>query len=579
MNGQESASSRLFCFLALLCALCVSAVSFPSGSQEPTNPESRSPVPAVLIYGAGLAPRGLNPLLDRNGWNEVSSVLLSRLFRADHEGRIVGDLVESYTVSADGLSWTLKLRENVRWHDGEPFTSADVLFSWEKLFDPATATSLDLNQPMLRDFAATGPYEFVFRLRYPDAGFLAPLTEVPILPAHLLAEADINSNAFEQNPVGTGPYMLAKQEGSDYVFDRHAYYHFGAPAIPRLVLRIIADDDVRAEALASGLLHLAQVKPQHVPRLRALKHLRVYRFRTGAWRGMPLNLRRAALKDVRVRRAIDLAIDREAIVAAALAGFGQPAYSPIPPASWAFDPAMNQPRHDPARAERLLEEAGWRRNAAGLRVREGEVLELNVIVWKEETFRRTAAVLIRAQLEALGLRVNLHLVDGATYNRLADDMGTTYDGFIGGWGGLLDPGDNLGKKFHSRGSQNYMGYSNTEVDRLLARARALPPQRRGEARRLYRELVERVTADAVFLPLAYPDYVFAADARLSLGPYSQPAMPEESGKAQLAGPPVMDSWYEFPKFAHYWSWSTPGTNSPTPKLRGAHPWSRQEREP
>ena len=510
-------------------------------------------MPEALIYGAGLTPRGLNPLLDRNGWNEVSSVILSRLFRADHEGRIVGDLVESYTVSADGLTWTLQLRDNLRWHDGEPFTAADVLFTWQKLFDPATETSLDLNQPMLRDFAATGPYEFVFRLRYADAGFLAPLTEVGILPAHLLKEADINTDAFDQNPVGTGPYMLAAHEGTDYLFDRHAYYHFGAPAIPRLVLRIIPDDDARAEALARGEVHLAQVKPQHVPRLRALEHLRVYRFRTGAWRGMPLNLRRPALKDVRVRRAIDLAIDREAIVAAALAGFGQAAYSPVPPVSWAFDPAMNQPRHDPARAEQLLEEAGWRRNAAGLRAREGEVLELNFIAWKEEIFRRTTAVLMRAQLEALGLRVNLHLVDGATYNRLADDMGTTYDGFIGGWGGLLDPGDNLGKKFHSRGSQNYMGYSNTEVDRRLARVRALPPQRRSEARRLYRQLVELLTAEAVFLPLAYPDYVFAADARLSLGPYGRPAIAEESGRG-AQHPPVMDSWYEFPKFAHLWSW-------------------------
>jgi len=238
---------------------------------------------------------------------------------------------------------------------------------------------------------------------------------------------------------------------------------------------------------------------------------------------------------------------------AALAGFGQAAYSPVPPVSWAFDPAMNQPRHDPARAEQLLEEAGWRRNAAGLRARESDVLELNVIVWKEEIFRRTAAVLMRVQLEALGIRVNLHLVDGATYNRLADNMGTDYDTFIGGWGGLLDPGDNLGKKFHSRGSQNYMGYVNTEVDRLLARVRALPPQRRAEARRLYRQLVEVVTADAVFLPLAYPDYVFAADARLSLGPHSQPPS-AESGRAPLAGPPILDSWYEFPKFAHRWSW-------------------------
>ncbi|MFQ5926172.1 MAG: ABC transporter substrate-binding protein [Terriglobia bacterium] len=567
-----AANHRVPPALAFLCALCVSAVnsSHPATSHgpqatshEPTPAEGLRPAGGSLIYGAGLIVRGLNPLLDRNGWNELSSALLSRLFRVDHTGQIVGDLVEDYRVSDDGLTYTLRLRPDLRWHDGAPCTADDILFTWQKLFDPATATSLDLNLPMLRSFEKKTPREFVFHLRYPAAGFLAPLTEIPILPAHILRDTDINSDAFDRNPIGTGPYKLvSRSESSEFVLARHADYHFGPPPegsgpqggpppIARLILRVIPDDDARAAALARGELHLTQVKPQHVARLRALPHLRLHRMRTGVWRGMPLNLRRPALQDVRVRRAIDLAIDREAIVAGALAGFGTPAYSPIPPASWAFDPALTRRRYPPDEAARLLDAAGWKQNAAGWRVRQGQVLELNVIVWQDELFRRTAAELIRQQLAPLGIRVILHRVDSATYTRLADHMGTTYDTFIGGWSGLLDPGDNLGKKFHSRGSQNYSGYNNPDVDRLLARVRvrARTPQQRDTVRQLYRRLVARLTADAVFLPLAYPDYVFAADARLAdLDEF------------------VCDSWYQFTQFAHEWRWQAsdprPATGDP-----------------
>jgi len=490
--------------------------------------------PRELIYGAGLTPRGFNPLLDAHEWNEISSVVYSRLFRPDHTGKIVGDLVESYDVSPDGLTWTLKLRQNVQWHDGKPFTSDDVLFTWETLFDAQTASSLDLNQPMVRRFEPQGTHAFVFHLKYADAGFLAPLTEIAILPAHRLRGKEA---AAIPHPIGTGPYKLVRRAGRDYILEAHAAYHFGAPKVPRLVLRIIPSDDARAEALARGEVHLAQVKAQHVAKLQAAPGVRVYRMKTGAWRGMPLNLRRPALKDARVRRAIDLGIDRDKIVAAAIPGAGQPAYSPIPPASWAFDAAMNARRYDPAAAERLLDQAGWRKNKDGRRERNGGPLALDIIVWKDELFRRTTAEMVRDQLGALGITVNLHLVDNVEYNRLAGAMGDQYDTFIGGWGGLLDPGDNLAKKYRTGGSQNYGAYSNPEMDRLLDQVRALGPEQRERARAIYQKIVAMVTADAVFLPVAYPEYVFAADTRLA-------------GIDEF----VCDSWYEFPKYAHEWSW-------------------------
>jgi peptide/nickel transport system substrate-binding protein len=480
----------------------------------------------------------MNPLLDRAGWNEVSSVILSRLFRPDHQGNIVRDLVDTYLIRDGGRIYELNLRQDVTWHDGTPFTADDVFFTWQRLFDRDTLTSLDLNQAALNSHRQTGKYTIEFELKQPDTGFLAALTEIPILPAHRLENADINGDAFDLAPIGTGPYRLVlRRDDREFHLLRHDKYHLGRPAFDELVIKIIADDDARARAVASGEADIAHVKPPHVESLRAAGK-RVFRMATGAWRGMPLNLARVPLADMRVRQAIDLAIDREAIVKESLAGYGSAAYSPIPPASWAYLPEMNAPRHDPAQAARLLDNAGWRMPDNGpeprVRMKNGASLDFEMIVWKDEFFRRTAAQLVALQLGAIGFKVNLHLVDGPTYNRLAEDMGADYDAFIGGWGGLLDPGDNLYKKYHSRGSQNRNGYIHRDVNRWLEEARRTI--NRPQATALYHRVVKQITTDAVFLPIAYPDYLFAA-------------RPDLAGIDDF----TLDSWYEFTKYAAEWS--------------------------
>ncbi len=520
-----------FCFSLLLAAT--------AHAQPRSNaPGSREGVwPRRLTYAAGLTPRGLNPLLDRNGWNEVSSAILSRLFRPGHNGGIEGDLAESYEVSADGRTYTVRLRRDVYWHDGEPFTSDDVIFTWQKLFDPKSETSLDLNQASLAEQHKITNHTLQFVLRDPDTGFLAALTEIPILPKHKLREEDINGKIFDENPIGTGAYRLLGRVDWDtaepaVLLGRHDRYHLGKPAFEELLILVIADDADRARAIAKGAADLGSVKPPAVETLRSAGRS-VYRMRTGAWRAMPLNLANPVLRDKRVREAIDLAINREEVVRVALEGYGEPAYSPIPPASWAFRPEMNEKRFSPSRAATLLDDAGWKLNSRGFREKDGAVLRLRWIVWRDEFFRRTAAELIEKQLREIGIAVQLHRVSNSEYNRLAENMGDKFDTFIGGWGGLLDPGDNLYKKYHSRGSQNRTGYHHVEVDKLLEAARRTT--NRGDAVRLYRRIVAQVTDDAVFLPLAYPDYIFAA-------------RPELAGIEEY----TLDSWYEFTKFAAEW---------------------------
>lgn len=531
-GARRSAASALPVVLLLAAA--------PAAASGPDVRPAGAAEGRALVYAAGLGIDLVNPNLRGAGWNEATALLYSRLYRVGLTGKIEPDLVEREEIAPDGMTWTLVLREGVRRHDGAPFGATDVKATLDAIFDPNAPCDLDLNLPMVSSVEYPGGPRVVFRLKHPSPLLPVPLSEIAILPAAAAA------GAAGAAPAGTGPYrLLSKEAGGDLVFARHEPFHLGKPPIETIVLRYIPDDARRAEALAAGAVHVAHVKPQHAAALKGRPDLRVVRMATGAWRGMPLNLRRPVLQDVRVRQAIDLALDRKAIAEEALAGGGSPAYQPLPPSSWAFAPEMDHPYRDVERAKALLEEAGWKAGPDGLRRRAapaggapaaGDPLTLRIIIWKDETFRRTAAEVIRRQLLAVGIRVELVLVDNAGYVRLAENMGDDHDAFIGGWGALLDPGDNLYKKFHSRGSQNAMGFGHPVVDMMLQEARAAPEP--AIAAPLYQRVLRRLRDEAVFLPLAYPDYLFGA-------------------RAEVAGiePAVVDSWYEFTRNAHLWRWA------------------------
>lgn len=512
----------------------------PSRLPDEIEPDRRW----TLVYGAGLPPELGNPNQRGRGWNEATALIYSRLFHVGPRGVIEPDLVAKHLVLDDGLTWQIRIRNDVTWHDGTPLTLKDVEATLDGILSPGSSSDLGLNLPMIESVTYPGSHTLRIRLNHPAPLLPVPLSEIAILPA-----GDQTGSSFN----GTGPYRYVKhRDNGSLEFHAHAGYHLGSPSIPRILLKPVPDDRQRARAVAGHDVDLAHVKAQHAYRLWRRNDVQVVKMASGSWRGMPLNLRRPHLKDRRVRRAIDLALDRRQIVVNALPGTGLPAYQPVPPTSWAFSRELDSSYHDPNAAMELLEQAGWFAGTDGLRYRgrdpkvdvalasrstapgsEDEPLTLRLIIWKDEAFRKRAGQMIRQQLRRVGIRVRLKMVDNAAYGQLAENMGDEYDGFIGGWGSLLDPGDNLYKKFHSEGSQNYMGYRSAAVDRMLeACRRTTDPEM---AAGMYRRLMEHLREEAVFLPLAYPEYLFAAGERVA--GFSQP---------------VTESWYEFTR--HAWRW-------------------------
>jgi peptide/nickel transport system substrate-binding protein len=524
--------------LAGAVAFVFSASVAPASAQVPVRGVRKTPEPkaapkkprGTLFYGAGLKLELGNPNLRENGWNEVRALIYSRLFHVGLDGTIQGDLVERHEISSDGLTWTLHLHHKVMWHDGNPFSSLDVQSTLDEIFDPNTPTDLDLNLPMVESFDYPDEYTVVIRLKYPAPMLPVPLSEIAILrgPGLFKAEKFIHS--------GTGPYRYSNvTNAGDYRFVRAERYHGDAATIDVIVLKEYQDGAARARALIKGDVDVAHIPSKHMAMLVGRPDLRAIRMKTGAWRGMPLNLKRPNLQDRRVRQAIDFSLDRDMIAFQTLPRLGTAAFQPVPPASWAFSEEMNESYRSTVKAGQLLDEAGWVLGKDGLRRKEGvsDPLGIKLIIWKDEPFRRKAGEMIQAQLKEVGIQVELELVDNQTYARLADDMGQDYDGFIGGWGSLLDPGDNIFKKFHSRGSQNYSGLKSESIDKLIEECRrTVDPE---VAAPMFARLMKQLREEAVFLPLAYPDYLYGIGGRVS-----------------GIRPSTVDSWYEFPRHAASW---------------------------
>ncbi|MGH7266127.1 MAG: ABC transporter substrate-binding protein [Candidatus Rokuibacteriota bacterium] len=393
-------------------------------------------------------------------------------------------LAESWTVSRDHKTYTFKLRSGVKWHDGQPFTSADVKWSIEKVVKPYHSRG----QVYFKDLEAVDTPDAstaVFRLKAPVPFFLQAFqpTESPILPRHVLERLDlsdakgIRQSELMQKPVGTGPFRLKEwKKGSHVILERNpSYWKAGRPYLDQVVLRVIPDGAARAIALEKGEVDLAPMNaiPQaEVARLAGLGHLVQSDDGTeglGPIMWLEVNLRQKPLADVRVRRAISLALDRKKIVDVIWFGQGKPARGPIVSAGPWFDKTLKPLEYDPDRANALLDEAGLRKGPDGMRFK----LVQNFIPYGESWVR--LAEYVRQELGKVGIEVETQSLDlGGWLKRVYTDW--EYDISSNFTHNYSDPSIGVQRSFISanikKGASftNSMGYRNARVDELFQQA-------------------------------------------------------------------------------------------------------------
>ena len=355
-------------------------------------------------------PDSLNPLFSHSASSDaIAGLVYSFLLRYDRTGNYVPDLATEVPtagnggISRDGTTIVVHLRKNARWADGQPLTAADWLYTYRAVMNPHNNVKSRYGWDALAGAAAPDPATLVIHLKRPSAsvlGILAVGTGYPPLPAHALRGlADLNRAAVNDAPISSGPYVLkAWNRGTSLEFGPNASYFRGAPQLQRLTYSIVPDVNTLLNQLRTHDIDVyPNVNANSVARLSGIDGIVVKRQLLANWHHLGLNVSRPNLRDVRVRRAIALAVDWNRIERTVYHGLDRLAVSDIFPESWAA-PSLPAYEYRPALAAKLLDDAGWRRAAGGKRYRHGEPLTLTISATVGHQENEEAEVLIQSML-------------------------------------------------------------------------------------------------------------------------------------------------------------------------------------
>jgi peptide/nickel transport system substrate-binding protein len=435
----------------------------------------------------------------------VGKVLFNTLvrFSAEDGSTPVPDLAESWSVNDEGTEWTFNLRDDVTWHDGEPFTAEDVVFTIEAIRNPESASRWSAAFVTLDTVEALDDHTVRFTFTEPFAPMLSTLAyNLSIVPEHVLAGQNLQApQEFISNPIGTGPYRFMEHvSGSHFIVEANPDYYEGAPEIQQIFFRVMPDVNTQVAQLLTGELDISwTVEPIHEERLRSANNIEITSVHIPRWDWLPLNLSNPLFQDKRVRQAMTYALDRQAIVDIVLNGYGEVAHGPIPPAI-AWVPRDNVPEisYDPERALELLEEVGWTRGDDGLlRNGQGETFSFTLLADRGNPTRDQIYLIAQEAWQEIGMDVNIETTEWNTV--LARYREGDYDTRLGWW--VIKPDPDLYDYFHTNGALNQILYSNPEVDDLLERGRAEVDEEERAA--IYHELQQILAEDmpSIFLYL------------------------------------------------------------------------------
>ncbi len=474
-----------------------------------------------LIVAADSEPRNLNPaIVASNGVFFVASKVVEPLAEASFDGPdgLAPRLATSWEGSEDGLSVTFKLREGVTWHDGKPFTSADVAFSALKVWKPLQ----NLGRVVFKDLEAVDTpdeHTAVFRFAKPTPfqlirNALPPLTSV--LPKHVYEVGEIADNPANTAPVGTGPFKFAEHKPGEYyrLEKNAAYWGEGQPYLDEIIYRVLPDRAAAAGALEAGEIQLAAFSAVPLADLARIAKVPGLEVVSRGYEDLTyqlvveINHRRKELADLKVRQAIAHAIDKKFVVDTIFLGYATASTGPVPVNSKLFY-TSDVPAYgfDTAKADALLDEAGYPKGADGTRF----ALKLLPAPYFNET--RQFGDYLRQALAKVGIDARIVNNDAAAHQK-AVYTDHDFDLAVGPPVFRVDPAISTtilvqsgipdGVPFSNQG-----GYKNAEIDEIIAKSDTLDPQARIA---LFNDFQKKVAEDLPLINVAEWGFVSVASS-------------------------------------------------------------------
>ena len=481
---------------------------------------------------AGISePQGIfNPYFFVNGWDEnVTNVIFSRLIDWDSQGKLVPGLAESWSVSDDHKVYTIKLRPNLTFSDGSPLTAEDVAFTLTVLHDPKYDGDTDITLANIAggaDYKA-GKANSVSGLKVVDPLTLQVTTTQPgattlaKIGGPVLSKAWYGKNYQRGNldylrtlngkPLGNGPYVYDKYiPGQEIRFHANTRFYRGTPPVPRFIYRV-TNPSTNFQLFQTGETDYDAFtsRPDDIEQLRMLGFANINLYGSSDYSKVEFNLHRPALQDAKVRQALIYGLDRQKLIDVVYQGYGKVAIEPIAPISWAWNAnGVNPYQYNPARANQLLDEAGWKKGPDGIRVKAGKRLELTLLASKK-VLNDALIPIAKENWQQIGVLLKPQVVD---FNALMSQRKAgNYDLASFSTSTLNDPHDGVWDFYSKEATES--GYNNPQVDVLINQGNAeLDPEKR---KPIYNRLYQVLADDPPAILLAYRQILSASSARVT----------------------------------------------------------------
>jgi peptide/nickel transport system substrate-binding protein len=478
---------------------------------SPTGPKGQ------VVVGMSQEPTVFNPLMPHIEVDDaVHFSVFDALVRMDPQGVLQASLAvevpsqKNGGISEDGLQWRVRLRDNVRWHDGKPFTAEDVKFTLELITNPKFRAWRTAGHSLVYDIQVVSPAEITWRMKEAFAPYLSFLAETFIVPKHILEkEADPNTAAFNQAPIGTGAFKWSKRVAGDHLeLVANSDYVGEGPHAERLIFKYIPDMTVLYTQFKSGAVDLvdqAYITADHYEEARKLPGKRVSLEHSPSVESIYLNLGRPQFKDPAVRQALYAAMDRKAIIDTIYYGVGAPTETFMPQSSFYYNPNLPGQEFNLNRARQILDQAGWKPGADGIRTKDGVRLSFTNSTTSGNNLREQTQQFLQQTFAQIGVEMKISNLPAAVmWGEFW--LKSQFDTAMVGVSYLIAADPDATNRLATsaiaaqggRGS-NTGQYSNPEVDALLKEgARTFDQEAR---RKIYNRVQEIVRNDLPFLPL------------------------------------------------------------------------------
>lgn len=503
--------------LAIMVGLtaCGSGQNSKESGKEPSTKDNKTEDTAEnlppqeggsITIAESADPQNINPLfvVDQTSF-DIQQALYSPFFEIV-KGEMFYDngLSESVTANEDFTEVTMKLKSNLKWHDGEAITADDVVFTMNTLIDkeqnvPYQAFGYINDQPVITE--KVDDQTVTFKLAASSAGFLGGLSQIYCIPQHIYeGVANIDASELNRNPIGSGPFKFKEyRSGESFTVERFDDYFDGIPYLDTIVFKIVKDSNSANASLASGEIGARLISSEDYETVNKTGKVTINTYNSGRVNAMGLNQMNEALANVKVRQAIAYALNKEELVNFAFLSeeFASPAYSILTPDTMFYDDSLTKYDNDVEKAKSLLKEAGYAN------------LKLNILYISTDKTMESEATYIKEKLADVGIELEMYPMEESTYkNKIKEKDSKDYDLVLQFY--TLGEEPSLYTDIMSSGSRsNYSNVKDSELDSLWVKGNATADK--AEREQIYKEIQTKVNDNMYLYPISYSNGLYAVN--------------------------------------------------------------------